>query len=529
MTDASYVGHSIWKSLPHTTTIFSYAKACCRRPTVWCKGRNIVTGSGRTGSKSGRLKPNDRTSVALTGNTYLSQTVAAYTDPGFLQLVKLLRGSDVALANLECTVPDPEDPPAFVAGTGWSATYMPGTPAMLEDLKFMGIDGVCTANNHISDFGDSGILSTIRHLKAAGLPQAGIGGSLREAEQPAFLETRAGVRVAFLAASDWGPRASQGLNFPWPAGYFPSNDGPPFRPRPGVNLLRYDSVSHVSRQQVEELRRISEGLDWEQDKILRRNGFWRSHQLVGPTTNLGVEVDTDSSVYFLGRNFIADDVMANHTVMCQEDADRIYAQIRNARKKADLVFVALHDQSLGAELQDYVKDFAHGAIDAGADVYFSNGGIHEGIEIYKGKAVIFGQPSLFLQYDAVHDVPASSKARFGLPPETSTEEFVRLRLAAEMEALKLAGPGSGITLEPGGGSVVHVCNFDSKAQLSDIKIYPLERLAGPDVLPARRGLPMIAAPDGELCARILRHSVETSAALGTRVDVDGGVGLVRFG
>ena len=467
------------------------------------------------------------TTVALTGNTYMSQSVANYDEPGFLNLIQLLRQADVALANLECTIPDPEDPPAFVAGTGWSATYMPGTVEMLEELKFLGIDGVCTANNHISDFGDAGIVSTIKHLHAVGLPQAGIGGSLREASQPAYVTASNGLRIAFLAASDWGPRASKGLNFPWPAGYFPSDDGSPFRPRPGVNLLRYESVSYVSKAQVEQLRVISKTLDWDQDKILRANGFWRSHQLVGPATNIGVEVDDENSVYFLGRKFVAADTPANHTVMCSEDADRIYDRIREAREQADVVMVALHDQCLGKALEDYVKDFARGAVDAGADVYLSNGGVHGGIEFYKGKAMIFGQPTLFLQYDAVDDVPSSSKARFGLPPETSAEDFVRFRLEAERKAVAAAGPGAGITLEPAGGSVVHVCVFDEGANLKEIRIHAMERLGGSDVPRSRQGLPMLTPPDSEVGRRILQHSVDQSAALGTLVEIDGGIGVAR--
>jgi len=468
------------------------------------------------------------TTVALTGNTYLAQSVSNYDEPGFLNLIQLLRESDVALANLECTIPAPEDPPAFVAGTGWSATYMPGSVEMLEELNSLGIDGVCTANNHISDFGDAGIVSTLKHLSAAGLPQAGIGGSLREASGPAYVTASNGMRVAFLAASDWGPRASKGLNFPWPAGYFPSDDGTPFKPRPGVNLLRYEAVSYVTKAQVEQLRTISKALDWDQDKILRANGFWRSHQLVGPTTNIGVEVDDENSVYFLGRRFVAADTPANKTVMCTEDAERIYDRIREARGRADVVMVALHDQCLGKGLEDYVKDFARGAIDAGADVYFSNGGVHGGIEFHKGKAMIFGQPTLFLQYDAVDDVPSSSKARFGLPPETSAEDFVAFRLEAERKAVAAAGPGAGITLEPAGGSVVHICVFDEDANLKEIRIHAMERLTGPGVPRSRQGLPLLTPPESEVGRRILQHSVDQSAALGTLVSIEGGIGVARL-
>jgi hypothetical protein len=102
------------------------------------------------------------------------------------------------------------------------------------------------------------------------------------------VDSPTGLRVAFIVACDLGPRGSQGLKFPWPQGYFPSDDTAPFKSRPGVNLLRYSTVSHVGADEVRSLRQISDNLGWQQDKILRRNGGWRSHPLVGTTTNIGV-------------------------------------------------------------------------------------------------------------------------------------------------------------------------------------------------------------------------------------------------
>src|SRR5688500_2606192 len=99
----------------------------------------------------------ESTSVAMTGNTFIAQPVQEIREPRFLRTVELLRDADVTLTNLECAIPDPSDPPAYAAGSGWGATYMVGTPDMLDDLRYMGIDGVCAANNHVSDFGDAGI------------------------------------------------------------------------------------------------------------------------------------------------------------------------------------------------------------------------------------------------------------------------------------------------------------------------------------------------------------------------------------
>jgi poly-gamma-glutamate synthesis protein (capsule biosynthesis protein) len=409
---------------------------------------------------------------------------------------------------------------------------MVGTTDMIEDLKFMGVDGVCAANNHVSDFGDAGVLSTIRHLRERGMPYAGIGASLTEATQAGYVESPSGLRIAFIVACDWGPRGSQGLNFPWPVGYMPSDDAPPFRPRPGVNLLRYESVSHVSSEQLAQLRSISEALDWESDKVARRNGFGRSLPLVGLTTNVGVEHDSDDEFWFLGRRFVASDQPGHHTVACEEDLERLYRQIREARRQADVVCVGLHDQSHGEGVHGYIDTFAHGAIDAGADVFFNNGGSHMGVELYKGKAILYGLPSLFLQTEAVLNVPTEEMARFGLPREATAADFLDVR-ARSVEKANAEGAHYNRMLQGGKGSAVHVCVFEG-TDLKEIRIQPIEPMGGSIFGPEgdvpvprfRRQLPLMPEPGSAVAERVLAHCVDASALHGTKVEIRDGMAVI---
>lgn len=53
------------------------------------------------------------------------------------------------------------------------------------------------ANNHIADFGEVGILETIRLLDSAGVRHIGIGGNLAESRKPVVL-TIHGIRIGFL-------------------------------------------------------------------------------------------------------------------------------------------------------------------------------------------------------------------------------------------------------------------------------------------------------------------------------------------
>jgi hypothetical protein len=330
-----------------------------------------------------------------------------------------------------------------------------------------------------------------------------------------------------------------GVNFPWPAGYMPSDEMPPFQSRPGVNLVRYEAVSHVSGEQVQQLRRMSEDLHWEQDKIFRRYGAHKSHPLVGMSTNLNVETDSDTEFYFLGRKFVKSESPGNHTVACEEDLERNYKQIREARRQADIVMVALHDQSHGTSPHDFNRTFAEGAIDAGADVFFNNGGFHRGIEIYKGKPILWGIPSFYLQVEAVDRLPSSVLSRYGLPSESTTADIISTRAANMTRAAKEAGGLPNAHKVGGSGSAISICVFDDRAALKEIRIQPIEPLgrsiqdaiyedAGDAVPRFHIGRPQLPAPGSVASDRVLEHIVEWTKSFDTPIEIRDGVAVVTF-
>jgi poly-gamma-glutamate capsule biosynthesis protein CapA/YwtB (metallophosphatase superfamily) len=61
-------------------------------------------------------------------------------------------------------------------------------PALLEDLKWMGVNMVSTANNHVTDFGQDGLLASLGHVEAAGLVHSGSGAHLTAAQKPGYLD-----------------------------------------------------------------------------------------------------------------------------------------------------------------------------------------------------------------------------------------------------------------------------------------------------------------------------------------------------
>ena len=155
---------------------------------------------------------------------------------------------------------------------------MGAPPSMIDELKFMGISAVYAANNHVADFGELGILTTIDYLKQGGMPYAGIGASLSRSGAADLLGNRKCAGRADRLGRFRGRPANDGFAFfPWPAGYMGSDKSCRLtRSRPGVNLLRYDSVAYVDRAAFDQLRTFSDTeLNWERGKVVRFQGAAR--------------------------------------------------------------------------------------------------------------------------------------------------------------------------------------------------------------------------------------------------------------
>jgi poly-gamma-glutamate synthesis protein (capsule biosynthesis protein) len=129
--------------------------------------------------------------VMFGGDVMLGRNVATVIDHNgaaypLSAIAYLFRDADLAIVNLECAITESTDifpgaPKAFYFGASVAAT---------ETLKSAGIDLVSLANNHALDFGDKGLLDSIKYLKAAGIKWTGAGANLVEARAPAFAECK---------------------------------------------------------------------------------------------------------------------------------------------------------------------------------------------------------------------------------------------------------------------------------------------------------------------------------------------------
>jgi poly-gamma-glutamate synthesis protein (capsule biosynthesis protein) len=127
-----------------------------------------------------------------------------------------LRGADLAIINLEaaitcCDVPAPK-------GINYRCH-----PANLDCLTAAGIDCCVLANNHVLDWGEDGLIETLRALDSAELRRAGAGFDIADASAPAVLALPGGGRLLVYALGS----PSSGIPPFWAAG--PG--------KPGVHLL----------------------------------------------------------------------------------------------------------------------------------------------------------------------------------------------------------------------------------------------------------------------------------------------------
>lgn len=141
-------------------------------------------------------------SLAFLGDLMLGRGVSrrlASHPPGWFwgDVLPLLRQADFVFANLESPITAHGEP----WRKEWKAYRFRADPAAVEILRSGNVGFVSLANNHILDFGDQGLLDTIRALDAAGIRHAGAGRNLEAAAAPAWI-TLPGLRIAVLAATD---------------------------------------------------------------------------------------------------------------------------------------------------------------------------------------------------------------------------------------------------------------------------------------------------------------------------------------
>ena len=441
--------------------------------------------------------------IALAGDTMLTRKLTPFKEERFLKLREILCGADAAFANLEGTVHTwGEGTPGITQGT-----FMTTDPKLLEDLKWFGINLVSCANNHAFDYGEGGVLANIRHLDEAGMIHAGTGKNLAEARAPAYLDTPNG-RVALIAAT---------------AAFRPWNQAgeqrPDLRGRPGINPLGFQTTYCVDGAAFAELQRISRELGFEKSSERARKHFYSDKEIPDAKAR---------ELNLLGNRYVAGEGFSITTDANPRDLEDNLRWLREARRQADWVVMSVHCHEFGgaslltagsrAELEEsaeFVVNFAHQAVDEGADIFVGHGSHFPlGIEIYKGKPIFYSVGNFIFQNETVGFFPADAYERFDLDLRATPSDFLDARTS---------GGKKGHPAEPAyWENMFAVCQF-SEGKLKRIGIYPIDQGFGRPR--PQRGRPMLA--EDHVASRVLERVARLSERYGTKVRARNDMGTIE--
>lgn len=429
-------------------------------------------------------------SIAAVGDIILRRPVSVFKEAQFLGLVDILRQADATYANLEQTIRRDEGFPREYEA------HIEAPPSILEELKWMGIDIVSCANNHSYNYGDGGVLSTIRYLDEAGLPHAGTGRNLAAARAPGYLETAKG-RVALISL------ATPGITEGRAGDQRPDGEG-----RPGLSMLQPEFTYCVDKQAFSGLRRIDKLLGFEAERA-------DSKRRMGP---FKIEAAPKSGEFsFLQTRFAESEGFGVRSVPREDDVSDILRWVREARRSADFVILGVHCHEIGSRLDtppEFLVTFAHAAIDAGVDIFAGHGPhLLRGIEIYKGKPIYYSLGNFMLQMETNPDLPADVYSALGLGYANTP---------ADVTEVRSNGDQRGAFRDPEfWESVVAVSRFGSHA-LEKVELYPLVLGFGEPVQCRNRC--MLA--DRETGDEILRKLGVLSEPFGTKIVVKDGIGVI---
>jgi poly-gamma-glutamate capsule biosynthesis protein CapA/YwtB (metallophosphatase superfamily) len=436
---------------------------------------------------------------ALTGGCIISRRFSVCSDERFTRIVEVIRASDVGFAHLEGTIAaGADDPEVFPAAeAGW--TWIRNPPFFGEELKAAGFNLLSHASNHTMDYMYGGLYATWATLQRAGLAYAGSGRTLKEARQPAFVDTPNG-RAALISAST--------STAAWARAADPIRLDPG---RPGANQMRM--IQQVDRATADDLRGMAQRLGWwmweiDDDIVISPPGLHNTvtHYRVGPRCEM-----------------LAD----------PEDVEANLDAIRAARQKADFVMFHIHnhewDPAGGLSVPPtFIRDLAHRCVDAGADIVMAEGShaLLRGIEVYRGKAIFYDVGDTFKDGNA-KTRPLSEyywvqgrntvTGKWELTPETSRIHEDKKKLPP------VSNPAGGYSSGKVVAIIVPVCRFDDAGKLVEIRIHPAKHLKDNAV---NTGLPGLQT--GTEAREIIDYLGELSEPFGTRIAFEDGVGVIRL-
>lgn len=419
--------------------------------------------------------------VALAGDALIVKALPAQgTDAGFDAVTALLKGTTLGIANLEQNLLD--TPPASDTTQSDGSRWPHGNANVAADLARAGFTVLSCANNHAVDYGIDGLKQTLRIFQNAGLAHTGCGDDLGQARRALVLGDRP-RRVAVIAVASSVSGASRAA---------PTRGD--IQGRAGVSSLRYVPDITVDAKTFATLRQ----------------SFLQMQMDVG---------NRDDVVMLSGTPIKKGERTVVEVLPNEQDVADIVAEVQRVRPDVDAVIVSLHahepsNYSEGAA--EFVKTFAHRAIDAGGDVVFAHGP-HQlrGIERYGRGVILYSLGNLAFDHTAVasgaHDVYESGA------------DLYEVILSGAMDGRRQHANPPALEKPIWWEGLIAVAAFGSSG-LDSVRLHPID--LGVNRSLQQRGVPRL--PEPQHARTILERVANLSKPLNTAIDIDDGTATVRL-
>lgn len=301
--------------------------------------------------------------------------------PGYKELTDFIKKGDFRFLNLETTIHRHETWGDALSGGSWFCA----PPEILESVKEMGFNMLTSANNHALDYGVNGLFLTKEYIQKAGLQTCGTGKSLADAAEPIYLDTLQGRIALISGCSTFYPNAMAGEQTRTMIG------------RPGVNGIGFNTTYYITHEQMEQMKSIAGeiGINVSKD-ITRKEGYY-------PPLPEG-------EFEFGDYKFREAPEARKETKVKPADMERTIRYIQEAKFMADYIVISIHSHELSGTSKenpaDFLVEFAHKCIDAGADAIVGTGPhLLRPIEIYKGCPIFYCLGDFFNELETIRKAP----------------------------------------------------------------------------------------------------------------------------
>ena len=421
--------------------------------------------------------------ICLTGDSILFRQLNSRTDPGLSPLFDMIRACDVSFTNLELVPNDFVGDPALDMG----GTHFGASSRVLDDLKEAGFDLFAAATNHSLDYSISGLRKTLDELNRRNLHHAGIGLHLEDARRPAYFTHPAGT-VSMLSCTSTFARGQEA-----------AMQTSAMQGRPGINPLRYNTMHHVSADDMTSLREIYRklGLQRVKDDKIQLGFAFPAPEGVLAFENLNFQVGQETKV---------------STTPNPTDTQALHRWITEARMVSDTVILSIHAHESGynanGELDveipaDFLVTAARQAIDAGADIVACHGPhLLRGLEIHNGKPIFYSLGNFIGQNELVERLPIESYMANRVSPELTPHQLYKARSNNDAKGF----PAEKRFWE----TIMPICTYQN-GKLESLEIHPIT--LGLGLAAHRRGVPSLA--HGEEGRNILETFATLSRFFGT--------------